>query len=169
MQICDYSVYAPHCSACFATFESDFLPLKATCSHLFCSRCTSKRFICPYDGSISTILRTCEDLQTLICRFESEDFDQVLEALYDEINTVGVPCRYSKMGKVCPDQAHCHYNHGEELMQSMEPIFPEEDLLKDYMVIEAEEPEPRTLLEALWTLLKRLQAVFSTHPGRESH
>jgi len=161
MQICDFSVYAPHCSACFCTFESDYLPVKATCSHLFCTRCVSKRFICPYDGSISTILQTCEDLQALVLRFYTEDFDQVLEALYDEINTVGVPCRYTKGDKACPDQARCHYTHSEDLMQSMEPIFPEPDLLQDYIIIEAEEPEEQeTLLEVLWRLLRRLQAAL---------
>jgi hypothetical protein len=173
MQISDFSVYAPHCSACWRTFDSDSPPLKATCSHIYCAKCVSKRFICPYDGSISTIFQTCDELQTLVLRFYSEDFDLVLDALYDEINTVGVPCRYTKTGKQCPDQVRCHYTHTDDLMQSMEPIFPEEDLLKDYIVIEAEEQDPTaadSLLEALWRLLRRLRATlegFRTHGSSE--
>lgn len=105
-------------------------------------------------------------------RFYTEDFDQVLEALYDEINTMGVPCRYTKAGKSCPDLVRCHYMHSEDLMQSMEPIFPEADLLQEYIVIEAEEPEEaETLLEALWRLVRKLQAalhVFRSVPVRDS-
>lgn len=172
MQICDFGVYAPHCSLCFCTFESESLPVKATCAHLFCGKCVSGRFVCPYDGSISTISQPCEDLHPLVQRFYTDDFDQVLEALYDEINTVGVPCRHSKAGKGCPDQARCHYTHPEDLMQSMEPIFPEADLLQEYIVIEAEEPEEaETLLEALWRLVRRLQAAlrgFRSLPDRDS-
>lgn len=160
MEICQYVVYAPHCSACFCTFDTNSVPLKATCAHLFCEKCVSSGFVCPYDGSISTIFHPCDDLQAIIGRFSTDDFDQVLDALYDEINTAGVLCRYSKSGRACPDQLRCHYSHGEELMQSMEPIFPDEGLLRDYLVIEAEEPEAEGLMTAVWRLLGKLRRLM---------